>query len=83
MMSINTDGLVKINTKTMRAFVFKMIALNPQGLTRNEIAVTTGMRLCSVCARANELMKSGRLAEDGKRLNKESGVMVNILHAVS
>lgn len=77
----NTAGLAKINTATLRSMILVILAKSKAGLTRYEIAYKTKISLSSVCGRVNELMKDQRVFEDGKRLNPQSKVRVNILHA--
>ena len=51
----------------LKARVLKYVLDHP-GVTRDDIAEATGIRLASVCGSANPLVKEGLLREDGADL---------------
>ena len=60
------------------AVVMRYIAGRLDGATREECSLGTGLRLASVCARANRLIAGGLLAERGERRGS-SGRMAAVL----
>ena len=52
---------------TLRGKVFAAIECSKHGLTREECSEATGIRLATVCARVNELLKVGKLHTVGTR----------------
>ena len=70
---------VRPNAATMRAKVLTCVeAAGEPGITRQEIADELGMRLQTVCGRANELLRSGDVYEltdrrrDGRKILRRS-----------
>jgi DNA-binding IclR family transcriptional regulator len=53
--------------------VLDVLSTSPQGLTRQELADVSSLRLASVCGRANSLIGKGLVVERGTRRNVNGG----------
>ncbi len=55
---------------------------HPSGVLRSEIAKDMGVPINAVCGRVKELLDLSVIAEQGKRINQDTGKKSSILYAV-
>ena len=59
--------------------IYNTIYHSERHLSRAEIAEYTGIRLSTVCGRVSELMDAGAISVTGKKLDKETNRLVEVL----
>lgn len=52
---------------------------HPEGLTRRELEEETGLRINQIAGRVNEMLRRGRVVENGKRPCRVTGNMVFVV----
>jgi predicted transcriptional regulator len=80
--SIEAAEAIKPTAATLRLKVLEFVRSQGEyGATNNEIAAALNMRLATVCARRNELVKSGSLRTDGTTRLSDTGRPAQIVRA--
>jgi len=59
--------------------ILSALANSKEPMTRRELEDATGLRTNQIAGRVNELIKQGRVVEDGRRRCKVTGNEVNVL----
>jgi hypothetical protein len=74
--AVKSDGTV---TKQAGVILDLLRTFPDRPFSRFDIHAVTGMRLSSVCGRANELMKAGLVVEPGTKIDPLTGKVVKTL----
>lgn len=66
---------------TQRSYILSVIEGSGRGLTMEEIAFTSGVRLQSICGRLSELKQMGLVVDSGTRRKTTSGSLAVVWKA--
>ena len=79
MQSTKAQSLQQSQTSKSKSYTTIKLALSTGPQSRSQLASATGLKLSSICARCNELLKVGDVSVAGKTFDQETNRNVETL----